>query len=199
MQFVASCPRTKANVDAPTIVVCSRGMVGVLVLPQTLAPTLPPPKMRRAVVRRGYLRRSLRAGPAAAAAALLPPPPHARSTDMLLCQMTKGAFSHLTIALVTAARQTLIAVLSCAARTAHIRGKRSPGSRRIFSLTPPRTRTHVQFKVFVATIRVQLDPQAYLDLLQPWNLFDESYADVTAYFDNGNGNVQKVQNAGLKM
>lgn len=45
---------------------------------------------------------------------------------------------------------------------------------------------HPIFNISVlATIRVELNPADLLHLLQPWNLYNESYAPATMHFDNG--------------
>lgn len=37
----------------------------------------------------------------------------------------------------------------------------------------------------LATVRIELDNDDYIDLLQPWNLYNETYASATMHFDNG--------------
>jgi hypothetical protein len=50
----------------------------------------------------------------------------------------------------------------------------------------------------MATMRVELSDADYLYLLEPWNLYNESYAPATVYFDNGN--VQETfKNVGFRV
>jgi len=50
----------------------------------------------------------------------------------------------------------------------------------------------------LAVVRIQLDPADYIELLQPWNLYNESYANATVYFDNGH--VQETfSNVGFRV
>ena len=37
----------------------------------------------------------------------------------------------------------------------------------------------------MATVRVVLDEAAYINLLEPWNLYNATYTPATVYFDNG--------------
>ncbi len=58
---------------------------------------------------------------------------------------------------------------------------------------------HPIFNISVlATIRVEINPDDLLMLLQPWNLFNESYAVANVFFDNGN--VQEtVETVGFRV
>ena len=50
----------------------------------------------------------------------------------------------------------------------------------------------------MATIRVELPEADYINLLQPWNLYNQTYAKATVHFDNGY--VQETyENAGFKI
>jgi hypothetical protein len=50
----------------------------------------------------------------------------------------------------------------------------------------------------LATIRVEMDDAVYIDLLQPWNLYNETYAACNVYFDNGNSQ-QTISNVGIRI
>lgn len=50
----------------------------------------------------------------------------------------------------------------------------------------------------LATVRIELNESDYLDLLQPWNLYNESYAHATVHFDNGNVR-ETIENVGFRV
>lgn len=50
----------------------------------------------------------------------------------------------------------------------------------------------------LATVYVELEEQDYLNLLQSWNLYNESYAMATMYFDNGNVR-ESISNVGFRV
>jgi hypothetical protein len=49
-----------------------------------------------------------------------------------------------------------------------------------------------------ASVHIELDEKDYLNLLQPWNLYNETYAVATMHFDNGNVR-ETVSNVGFRV
>lgn len=50
----------------------------------------------------------------------------------------------------------------------------------------------------LATVRVELDNDDYINLLQPWNLYNETYAAATMHFDNG-VTRETINNVGFRI